>query len=57
MKHVNLRLPDDIHAALAAAAETDRRSLNSMIIVMIEEALRTRDSPAAFRWQPPSRKD
>jgi predicted HicB family RNase H-like nuclease len=39
MKHVNLRLPDDIHAALVAAAETERRSLNSMIIVLIEQGL------------------
>jgi hypothetical protein len=39
MKHVNLRLPDDLHAALSAAAEADRRSLNSMIIVLIERGL------------------
>jgi predicted HicB family RNase H-like nuclease len=47
MKHINLRVPDDVHAALIAAAEADRRSMNTMIIVMIEEALRRRDSPAA----------
>jgi predicted HicB family RNase H-like nuclease len=46
MKHVNLRLPEDVHAKLAAMAEADRRSLNSMIIVLIEEADRERDSPA-----------
>jgi predicted HicB family RNase H-like nuclease len=40
MKHVNLRLPDDLHTALAAAAEADRRSLNSMIIVLIEQGLK-----------------
>jgi predicted HicB family RNase H-like nuclease len=40
MKHINLRLPDDLHAAVSRAAEADRRSLNSMIIVMIEKALR-----------------
>jgi hypothetical protein len=42
MKQLNLRLPDDLHAALSAAAEADRRSLNSMVIVMIEEALKAR---------------
>jgi hypothetical protein len=43
MKEMKLRLPDEIHAAVATAAETDRRSLNSMVIVLIEEALRRRD--------------
>jgi len=46
MKHINLRLADDLHVKLAAAAEADRRSLNTMIIIMIEEALKRRDSPA-----------
>lgn len=46
MKELKLRLPDEIHASLAAAAEADRRSLNSMVIVLIEEALKQRD-PAA----------
>ena len=39
---MKLRLPDDLHAAVAAVAAGDRRSLNSMIIVLIEEALRAR---------------
>lgn len=43
MKHVNLRLPDEVHAALAVMAEADRRSLNSMMIVLIEEERRRRD--------------
>jgi predicted HicB family RNase H-like nuclease len=38
MKHVNLRLPEDVHAELTALAKASRRSLNSMIIVLIEEA-------------------
>jgi predicted HicB family RNase H-like nuclease len=46
MKHVNLRLPDDVHAKLAALAEAERRSLNSMIVVLIEDADQQRDSPA-----------
>ena len=45
MKHVNLRLPDDVHAKLVALTEAERRSLNSMIIVLIEDADRARDSP------------
>jgi predicted HicB family RNase H-like nuclease len=36
MKHLNVRLPDDVHAKLVAMAETERRSLNSMLIVLIE---------------------
>lgn len=39
MKHVNLRLPDDLHAIVKAAADRDRRSLNSMLIVLIERGL------------------
>ena len=39
MKQLNLRLPDDLHTALAAAAEADHRSLNSMIVVLIERGL------------------
>jgi predicted HicB family RNase H-like nuclease len=46
MKKLNTRLPDDVHAKLATMAAADRRSLNSMIIVLIEEADRERDSPA-----------
>ena len=46
MKQINLRLPDDVYAELAALAESDRRSLNSMVIVLIEEAARERDSLA-----------
>ena len=46
MKHLNLRLPDDVHEKLTALAEADHRSLNSEIIVLIEEAARERDSPA-----------
>lgn len=43
MKHVNVRLPDEIHATLVAMAEADRRSLNSMVIVLIEEEKQRRD--------------
>ena len=36
MKQINVRLPDDVHAALVALAEAERRSLNNMIIALIE---------------------
>jgi predicted HicB family RNase H-like nuclease len=39
MKHVSLRLPDDTHARLSAAAEADHRSINTMIVVLIERGL------------------
>jgi predicted HicB family RNase H-like nuclease len=49
MKKLNTRLPDDVHDALTELAVADRRSLNSMIIVLIEEERQRRtgrDSPA-----------
>jgi predicted HicB family RNase H-like nuclease len=42
MKMLNTRLPDEIHAALEAIAEQDRRSLNTMIIVLIEQEQKRR---------------
>ncbi|RLV08817.1 antitoxin [Streptomyces griseocarneus] len=39
MIQLTLRLPDDVHARLTAQAETDRRSLNSEIIHLLEVAL------------------
>ena len=48
MKHLNVRLPDDLHAALVTAAKADRRSLNAEVVVMIEEALR------GERWLAPT---
>jgi hypothetical protein len=45
MKELNTRLPDDIHAALRTMAEQDRRSLNAMIIILIEEEHRRRELP------------
>lgn len=46
MKHVNVRLPDDIHAVLAAMAEADDRSLNNMIVVLIKDEQQRRDAPS-----------
>jgi hypothetical protein len=39
MVRITLRLPDDIHTQLAAQAKTDRRSLNSEIMYLLEVAL------------------
>jgi predicted HicB family RNase H-like nuclease len=47
MKQIKARVPDEVHAKLAAMAAADRRSLNSMLVTLIEEAARKRDSPAA----------
>lgn len=43
MKYIKARVPDDVHAKLTAMAEANRRSLNSMLIVLIEEADQNRD--------------
>jgi hypothetical protein len=42
MKHFNLRLPDDLHARLAQAAEADRRSIHAEILFLLEESLSAR---------------
>lgn len=38
-KQLNLRLPDDLHARVAAAAADDHRSMNGEILWLIEQAL------------------
>ncbi|MDX3311141.1 toxin-antitoxin system HicB family antitoxin [Streptomyces sp. NPDC054884] len=63
-KHVNLRLPDDVHALAVAAAAADDRSLNSWLISVVRraaEAPGTPDrpdgdpaSPAPLRGKPDS---
>ncbi|WP_319268920.1 Arc family DNA-binding protein [Streptomyces europaeiscabiei] len=35
----SLRIPDELHARLVSQAETDRRSLNSEILHLLEVAL------------------
>jgi len=50
MKQLNVRLPDDLHAALQALAEAEHRSLNAEIVHLLERASRdqtARDSPPA----------
>nr|WP_324604031.1 Arc family DNA-binding protein [Streptomyces sp. LaPpAH-108] len=38
-KRISLRLPTNLHALLVEAARTDRRSLNSEIVHLLETAL------------------
>jgi predicted HicB family RNase H-like nuclease len=47
-KRISLRLPTDLHARLVAEAHTDRRSLNSEIVHLLEVALgpAERDNPS-----------
>ncbi|MFF8397340.1 Arc family DNA-binding protein [Streptomyces sp. NPDC016172] len=41
MKHVNLRLPDDLHEQARDAAAADDRSLNSWLIAVVRRAVET----------------
>jgi len=45
MKHINLRLPDNLHAAVSAAAEREHRSLNNMVLRLIESGLGNEGAP------------
>jgi predicted HicB family RNase H-like nuclease len=46
MKHVNVRLPDEVHLQLEEMAAEDRRSLNSMVVVLIEAEHERRQAAA-----------
>lgn len=48
-----LRLPPELHAVIKTLAEKDRRSLNAEIVVLLEQAIATRQpadpsDPAGF---------
>jgi hypothetical protein len=49
MKQLQVRLPDELHTALKALAETDRRSLNAEIVVLLEQAVAERGHRAPHR--------
>ncbi|GAA3648349.1 toxin-antitoxin system HicB family antitoxin [Streptomyces fenghuangensis] len=44
-KHVNLRLPDDLHERAVAAAADDDRSLNSWLISVVRRAVESGGTP------------
>ncbi|MCZ4511417.1 toxin-antitoxin system HicB family antitoxin [Streptomyces sp. ActVer] len=44
-KHVNLRLPDDVHEMAVAAAAADDRSLNSWLISVVRHAAEPGETP------------
>lgn len=39
MKQLNVRLPDDLHAALKALAQREHRSLNAEIVSLLERGV------------------
>jgi hypothetical protein len=45
MKHVNLRLPDDLHDQAKAAAAADDRSLNSWLVAVVRRAVAPGGTP------------
>ena len=46
---INLRLTDEDHARLVALAEAQRRSINNMLVVLIERAAADQDRPDSPR--------
>ena len=48
MVKLTVRLPDDVHGRLSAAAERQRRSLNDMVVIVLDDGL------PLDRVQPPS---
>ncbi|MEV6595136.1 toxin-antitoxin system HicB family antitoxin [Streptomyces acidicola] len=45
MKHVNLRLPDNLHEQARAAAAADDRSLNSWLVTVVRRAVTSGETP------------
>lgn len=54
MRHVNLRLPDDVHADLKAAAAEDDRSLNGEVVWLLRQALTARRSNPRIGYPGPA---
>ncbi len=46
------RISRELRQRLQAAADAERRSLNDLIIVLLEEALSARDEPKKRRTRP-----
>ena len=52
MKNINLRLDDDLHAQLKAAAEQDNRSLQQQITWLLKRTRITQGTRTALRAEP-----
>lgn len=53
-KHVNLRLPDDLHELAVSAASDDDRSLNSWLISVVRRAVEPDEGPRGKPDSPPA---
>ncbi|MFL1376487.1 MULTISPECIES: Arc family DNA-binding protein [unclassified Nocardiopsis] len=49
MKHVNLRLPDDLNDKLKEAAARDDRSVNSYLVALIRRTVEQQGAPDSRR--------
>jgi hypothetical protein len=49
MKHINLRLPDDVYERLRDTADMNRRSINALIIVTLDRELPRATSPDIWK--------
>jgi plasmid stability protein len=47
MKAINLRLPDDLHAAVKALAASEHRSMHAEILHILADRVSGADSPPA----------
>jgi len=52
-KHVNLRLPDEVHEKAVAAASADDRSLNSWLVATVRRAIDSTNADSADLHPPP----
>lgn len=43
IKNVNVRIPEELHQRVKDSADTDRRSLNSQILWLLEAGLDRKD--------------
>lgn len=41
----NIRFPDELHARVARAADSDRRSFNAEVLWLLEQALAAKATP------------
>ncbi|MGX4689760.1 toxin-antitoxin system HicB family antitoxin [Streptomyces sp. JNUCC 63] len=46
MKHINVRLPDDLHDQAKAAAADDDRSLNSWLVAVVRRTVESGGTPS-----------